>query len=81
MTTQRLPYLGIHPIINHQTLFWMPTRACWQERHIAVSWEALQVPDKTVAFSWPFNLGLLPSNRNYFLLAKIKLSDWNNVEM
>jgi hypothetical protein len=28
MTTQRLPYLGIHPIINHQTLFWMPTRAC-----------------------------------------------------
>jgi hypothetical protein len=30
MTIQRLPHLGIHPIINHQnqTLLWMPTRAC-----------------------------------------------------
>jgi hypothetical protein len=30
MTIQRLPYLGIHPIDNHQTqaLLWMPTRAC-----------------------------------------------------
>jgi hypothetical protein len=27
--TQRLPYLGINPINNHQTqtLLWMPTRA------------------------------------------------------
>jgi hypothetical protein len=30
MTIQRLPYLGIHSINNHQTqtLLWMPTRAC-----------------------------------------------------
>jgi hypothetical protein len=30
MTIQRLPYLGIHPINNHQnqTLLRMPTRAC-----------------------------------------------------
>ena len=30
MTIPRLPYLGIHPINNHQnqTLLWMPTRAC-----------------------------------------------------
>ena len=30
MTNQRLPYLGIHPIYNHQTqtLLWMPIRAC-----------------------------------------------------
>jgi hypothetical protein len=29
-TTQRLPYLGIHPIYSHQTqtLLWMPTSAC-----------------------------------------------------
>jgi hypothetical protein len=48
MTIQRLPHLGIHPIYNHQTqtLLWMPTRACWQEPDIAVSWEALPVPDK-----------------------------------
>jgi hypothetical protein len=48
MTNQRLLHLGIHPINNHQnqTLLWMPTRACWQELDIAVSWEALPVPDK-----------------------------------
>jgi hypothetical protein len=30
MTIQRLSYLGIHPINNHQTqtLFWMQTSAC-----------------------------------------------------
>ena len=30
MTIQRLPYLGIHPINNHQsqTLLQMPTRFC-----------------------------------------------------
>jgi hypothetical protein len=30
MTIQRLPYLIIHPIYNHQTqiLLWKPTRAC-----------------------------------------------------
>jgi hypothetical protein len=30
MTIQRLPHLGIHPTINHQTqaLLQMPTRAC-----------------------------------------------------
>ena len=30
ITIQRLPYLGIHPINNHQnqTLLWIPTGAC-----------------------------------------------------
>ena len=48
MIIQRLPHLGIQPINNHQnwTLLWMPTRACWQEPDIAVSWEALLVPEK-----------------------------------
>ena len=48
MTIQKLPHLGIHLINNHQTqtLLQMPTRACWQEIDIAVSWEALPVPDK-----------------------------------
>ena len=48
MTIQRLTHLGIHPIYNHQaqTLLWRPTRACWQEPDISVSWEALPVPDK-----------------------------------
>ena len=44
MTIQKLRHLGIHSINNHQTqtLRQMPTRACWQEPDIAVSWEALQ---------------------------------------
>jgi hypothetical protein len=48
MAIQRLHYLGIHPINNHQTqtLLWMPTRAYWQEPDIAVSSEALPVPSK-----------------------------------
>ena len=48
MTIHRLPHLEIHPIYNHQTqtLLWMPTRASWQEPDIAVSGEALPVPDK-----------------------------------
>ena len=48
MTIQRLVYLGIHPIYSHQTQtqLWMPTSACWQKPVIAVSWEALPVPDK-----------------------------------
>jgi hypothetical protein len=48
MTIQRLSHLGIHPINNHQTqtLLKMPTRFCWQEPDIAVSWEALPVPGK-----------------------------------
>jgi hypothetical protein len=48
LTIHRLTLLEIQPIDNHQTqtLLWMPTRACWQEPDIAVSWEALQVPDK-----------------------------------
>jgi hypothetical protein len=31
ITIQRLPYLGIHPINNHQTLslLQMPTKFCW----------------------------------------------------
>jgi hypothetical protein len=39
ITIQRLPHLAIYPINNHQThtLLWMPTRACRQEPHIAVS--------------------------------------------
>jgi hypothetical protein len=30
MAIQKLPYLGIHPIYNHQiqTLLWMPARDC-----------------------------------------------------
>jgi hypothetical protein len=40
---QRLPHLWIHPIYSHQTqtLLWLPTSACLQEPHIAVSWEVL----------------------------------------
>jgi hypothetical protein len=47
-TIQRLPHPGVHPINNHQNqiLLWMLTKACWQEPDIAVSWEALPVPDK-----------------------------------
>ena len=47
-TTQRLSHLGIHPINHHQTqtLWQMPTRACWQELDIAVSWGPLSVPGK-----------------------------------
>jgi hypothetical protein len=47
-TIQRLPHLGIHPMNNHktQTLLRMPTRACLHEPDIAVSLEALLVPDK-----------------------------------
>jgi hypothetical protein len=38
-TIQRLPYLGIHSIYNHQTqtLLWMPTSVCCPEPDIAVS--------------------------------------------
>jgi hypothetical protein len=37
--------LGIHPINNHQTqtLWQMPTRACWQKPDITVSWGPLYV--------------------------------------
>jgi hypothetical protein len=47
MTMQKLPHLGIHLINNHQTqtLLQIPIRACWQEPDIAVSWEALPMPD------------------------------------
>jgi hypothetical protein len=40
--------LGIHPINSHQTqtLWQMPTRACWEEPDIAVSWESLPVLGK-----------------------------------
>ena len=45
---QKVPHLVIHPIYSHQTqtLLWMPTSACLQEPDIAVSREALPVPDK-----------------------------------
>jgi hypothetical protein len=47
-TIQRLSYIGILPIYSHQaqTLLGMPTSTCWKEPNIAVSWEALPVPDK-----------------------------------
>ena len=47
-TIQRMPHPGVHPIISHQTqtLWQMPTRACWQEPDIAVSCEAMPVPGK-----------------------------------
>ena len=47
MTIQKLTHLGNHPINNQQTqtLLQMSTRACWQETNIAVSWEALPVPN------------------------------------
>ena len=47
-TIQRQPHPGIHSIYNHQTqtLLWKPTRAYWEESDIAISWEALLLPDK-----------------------------------
>jgi hypothetical protein len=47
-TIQRLPHLGIHPIISHQTqtLLHMPERFCWRDPVIAVSYEAMPVPSK-----------------------------------
>ena len=47
-TIQRLPHLGIHPIIIHQTqtLLHMPAIFSWQDPDIAISWEAMAVPDK-----------------------------------
>ena len=47
-TIQRLPNLGIHPIISHQTqsLLHMPARFCWKDPDIAVSSEAMPVPGK-----------------------------------
>jgi hypothetical protein len=48
MINQKLTHPEIYPIYNlqTQTLFWMPISACWQKHDIAVSWEALPVPDK-----------------------------------
>ena len=42
------PTPRIHSIYSRQiqTVLCIPTRACWQEPYIAVSWEALMVPDK-----------------------------------
>jgi hypothetical protein len=50
----------IHPLYNHQTqtLLWMPTRACWQEPDIAVSWEALPVSGKYRSGSSQPSIGL-----------------------
>ena len=47
-TIQRLPHLGIHPIISHQTqtLLHMPARDCWKDLDIAVSCEAMPVHGK-----------------------------------
>jgi hypothetical protein len=48
MTIQSLPNLGIQVINNHQsqTIFWLPSRASWQEPDKTVSWEARSVPEK-----------------------------------
>ena len=47
-TIQRLPHLGVHPIISHQTqtLLHSPARFCWRDADIAVSCEAKLVPGK-----------------------------------
>jgi hypothetical protein len=47
-TIQRLPHLGVHLIISHQTqtLLHMPARFCRKDPDIAVSCEALPVPGK-----------------------------------
>jgi hypothetical protein len=48
MTIQRLPHLGNPPHKQppNPDTRQMPTRTCWQEPDIAVSFEALPVPDK-----------------------------------
>jgi hypothetical protein len=45
---QRLPHLRIRPInsLQTQTLLYIPTRFGWQDPDIAVSCEAMPVPDK-----------------------------------
>ena len=47
-TIQKLPHLGIHPIISYQTqtLLHMTARICRKETDIGVSCEARPVPDK-----------------------------------
>ena len=47
-TIQRLPHLGVHSIISHQTqtLLHMPARFCWKDPDIAISCEAMPVPGK-----------------------------------
>jgi hypothetical protein len=47
-TIQRLPHLGIHPIISHQmqTLLHMPATFCLKDPDIAFSYEAMPVPGK-----------------------------------
>jgi hypothetical protein len=57
---QRLPHLEIHSIYSYQTLtlLWMPTSACWQEPDIAVSWEALPVPEKYRGGCFQSTIGL-----------------------
>ena len=47
-TIQRLPHLGIHFIISHQTqtLLHMPARVCCRDPDITVSCEAVPVPGK-----------------------------------
>ena len=62
--TQRLPHLGIHTIYSYQTqtVLWMPTRACWQEPNIAVSGEALPIPDKSRRGCSQRSIGLSPES-------------------
>ena len=45
---QRLCHPGIHPIISHQTqtLFHITAKFCWKDPDIAVSCQAMPVPDK-----------------------------------
>jgi hypothetical protein len=48
LTIQRLPHLGIHAIISHQTQtpLYMPARFWSRDPDIAVSYEAMPVPGK-----------------------------------
>ena len=47
-TIQRLPHLGVHSIISHQTqtLLYMPARFCWKDTGLAISSEAMSLPGK-----------------------------------
>jgi hypothetical protein len=69
MTIQRLFYLGIHPIYNHQTqtLLHMEARFCWQDPDTALSCEAMPVHGKYRSRCSQSSLGWNtgPLNRRY----------------
>jgi hypothetical protein len=68
-TIQRLFYLGIHPIYNHQTqtLLHMEARFCWQDPDTALSCEAMPVHGKYRSRCSQSSLGWNtgPLNRRY----------------